>query len=183
MGIIYESSVIENDNTIQEKYICIAIEYLINICYKKMTPFIIIRGLDTITHVFIMMLYYTQHLETVYNYSKKALYLYIEFIEQITFDNNSFLQLSSKDAVIYVYKKTLYEINPTNCKKNVNAGRHNKIYLFVDYCKSILHFIVQQDKPIDFQKVKEYLLRTTVSGSYPNPCPSSCPELLESCFA
>ena len=120
-----------------------------------------IRGLDTITHGFIMLLYYTQHLETVYNYSEKSLYLYIEFIEQIDFDKNSFLQLSSKDAVIYVYKKTLYEIKHVHCKKNENIERHKKIYLCIEHYKSILHFIIQQDnifKNIDLQKVKDYLL-------------------------
>ena len=161
MGIIYESSIIENDKTIRDKYVCLVIEYLINICYKNMSPFIIIRGLDTITHVFIMLLYYTQHLETAYTYSQKSLYLYIEFIEQIAFDKNSFLQLSSKDAVIYVYKKTLYEIKHLYCKKNENIERHKKNYLCIEYYKSILHFIIQQDnisKNVDLQKVKDYLL-------------------------
>ena len=63
MGIIYESSIIENDKTIRDKYICIVIEYLINISYKNVSPFIISRGLDTITHVFILLLYYTNILK------------------------------------------------------------------------------------------------------------------------
>ena len=116
MGIIYESFIEENDKIIQEKYVSIVIEYLVNIYYKKLSSFIIIRGLDTISHVFIMLLYYTQHLETAYAYSQKSLYLYIEFIEQIAYDKNSFLQLNSKDAVIYVYKKTLNEMKPAHCK-------------------------------------------------------------------
>ena len=126
MGIIYESFIKETDKTIEEKYVDIVIEYLLHIYYKNLSPFIIIRGIDTISHVFIMFLYYTQNLETVYNYSQKSLYLYTEFIEQISFDKNSFLQLSSKDAVIYVYKKTLYEIKHAHCKKNENIERHKK---------------------------------------------------------
>ena len=179
MGIIYESFIIENDKTICDKYVSIVIEYLVNLSYKKLSPFIIIRGLDTITHVFIMLLYYTQHLETVYAYSQKSLYLYIEFIDQIAFDSNSFLQLSSKDAVIYVYKKTLYEIKPSNCKKNENVERHKKISVFTEHCKSILHFIIQQEnfvKTIHFEKVKKYLL--SLPSSVPFHSPSSS-ELLE----
>ena len=185
MGIIYESSIIENDKTIRDKYICIVIEYLINISYKNMSPFIISRGLDTITHVFILLLYYTQHLETVYTYSQKSLYLYIEFIEQIAFDKNSFLQLSSKDAVIYVYKKTLYEIKQSCCKKNENIERHKKNYLCIDYYKSILHFIIQQDnffKNMDLQKVKDYLLSLSpllFSAALSPPCEPFTLELLE----
>jgi hypothetical protein len=168
MGIIYESFVAENDKIICNKYVCVVIEYLVNICYKKMSPFIIIRGLDTITHVFIMLLYYTQNLETAYTYSQKALYLYIEFIQQIAFDSNSFLQLNSKDAVIYVYKKTLYEIKQSSCKKNENIERHKKIGLYIDHCKSILRFLIQQKKPIDFEKVKKYLV-SLPDSPYANP--------------
>ena len=157
MGIIYESFIEENDKIIQEKYVSIVIEYLVNIYYKKLSSFIIIRGLDTITHVFIMLLYYTQHLETAYTYSQKSLYLYIEFIEQIAYDKNSFLQLNSKDAVIYVYKKTLYEMKPVHCKKNENIERHKKIYLFIEYCKSILYLVIQKEN-YDVQKVNDYLL-------------------------
>ena len=181
MGIIYESSIIENDKTIRDKYVSLVIEYLINIFYKNMSPFIIIRGLDTITHVFIMLLYYTQHLETAYTYSQKSLYLYIEFIEQIAFDKNSFLQLSSKDAVIYVYKKTLYEIKHLYCKKNENIERHKKNYLCIEYYKSILHFIIQQDN-IDLQKVNNYLLSLSpllFSSELSPPCQPVTLELLE----
>lgn len=157
MGIIYESFIKETDKTIEEKYVDIVIEYLLHIYYKNLSPFIIIRGIDTISHVFIMFLYYTQNLETVYNYSQKSLYLYTEFIEQISFDKNSFLQLTSKDAVIYVYKKTLYEIKSANCKKNENTERHKKISLFIHRCKSILYLLIQEES-INVEKVKNSLL-------------------------
>lgn len=92
MGIIYESLITENDKIIHDKYVNIVLEYLLNICYKKMSAFIVSRGLDTITHVFIMLLYYTQHLETAYTYS-------------------------SKDAVIYVYKKRFIKLNRRIAKR------------------------------------------------------------------
>ena len=42
---------------------------------------------------------------------------YIEFIEQIGEEGNSFLQLSSKDAMLFVYKKTIFDINIEYKKK------------------------------------------------------------------
>ena len=36
----------------------------------------------------------------------------MEFIEQILDAQNAFLHLDSRDASIFVYKKTIYEINP-----------------------------------------------------------------------
>ena len=41
----------------------------------------------------------------------------IEFINQITDDSNKFLQLCSRDASIYVYKKTIFDINNEYRKK------------------------------------------------------------------
>jgi len=167
MGMIYESTITENDKTVHEKYVSIVMEYLTNICYKKLSPFIIIRGLDTITHVFIMLLYYTQHLETTYLYTQKGLYLYIEFIEQIAFDANSFLQLNSKDAVIYVYKKTLYEMKPVHCKKNENVERHKKICLFIDQCKMVVTVTIQKDglgPDVDLEKVRDSLALALPKG-------------------
>lgn len=99
------------------KFVSVLIEYLSLIeekihmknqdCYK----FIVMRGLETIIHVFSMLFYYTQNLDLTYYHSQKAYYFYIEFIEQISDDNVSFLQLSSRDATTFVYKKTIYEIN------------------------------------------------------------------------
>ena len=84
--------------------------------YMKMASssnFIIGRGLDTISHVFLLMLYNTKNVDMSYYHSQKAFYFYIEFIEQITGDANC-LKLSSTDAMLFVYKKTIFELNPKN---------------------------------------------------------------------
>lgn len=79
-----------------------------NINYSK---FMIFRGLDTITHVFHHLLYYTKNLPLTTFHTQKSFYFYLEFIEQITQEQHVFLQLSSRDATMYVYKKTIFEIN------------------------------------------------------------------------
>ena len=80
--------------------------------------FIITRGLETITNVFTTILYYTKNIELTSFHCQKALYFYVEFVSQISEEQNMFLQLSSRDATIYVYKKTIYEIN-NEYKKNM----------------------------------------------------------------
>jgi len=110
----------KNTHSLQDiltKFVSLVVEYLSFIgekihmknqeCYK----FIIMRGLETIIHVFSLLFYYTKNLDLSYYHSQKAYYFYIEFIEQISDDNVSFLQLSSRDATTFVYKKTIYEIN------------------------------------------------------------------------
>lgn len=103
---------------IVEKYIALIGEYYAfirenpNIIHKKQYSYLLARGLDTITHVFTIILFYTKNLELTYYHSQKSFYFYVEFIEQILDAQNAFLHLDSRDASIFVYKKTIYEINP-----------------------------------------------------------------------
>ena len=87
--------------------------------------FIFIRGLDTITSVFKILLYLTKNLDLTYYHSQKAFYFYVEFIEQISDDQNSFLQLSSREASLFVYKKTIFEVN-NDFRKNMLEYNNNE---------------------------------------------------------
>jgi hypothetical protein len=100
------------------KYFSLIIEYLKNI--NHLDNNISYKGLNTITNVFTLLLYYTKNIELTFYHAQKSFYFYIEFIQQITQDKNTFLNLSSKDASIFVYKKTIFEIN-NDIKKNIIA--------------------------------------------------------------
>lgn len=119
---------IENYNTnynnttteIFTKYIGLIVEYLIQITdtlYVKDViyyKYIISKGIETLSHVFNLLLLYTKNLEITYYYGQKAFYYYTEFIGQIVQiedEHQSFLQLNCKDASLFVYKKTIFEIN------------------------------------------------------------------------
>lgn len=91
----------------------------------KIYKFIIIRGLNTVTNVFNHLLLYTKNLNLTCLYSQKAYYYYIEFISQITDDDNIFLQLTSRDTMVYVYKKTIYCI-PKEIQMNISNSIHSE---------------------------------------------------------
>lgn len=132
---------------IMEKYVSLIIEYTTfirdktNILYKKHYPYILARGLDTITHVFIMILFYTKNIELTYYHSQKSFYYYVEFIEQILDVQHTFLHLSSRDASIFVYKKTIYEINQEHRKETENNAeddeRFKKINAYAQIYKEV----------------------------------------------
>lgn len=84
-----------------------------NIEYKK---YVVQNGAVVLFHVYKMLLMYTKNLSITQHHCQKALYYYIEFIGQIGDDNHSFLKLNSKDASLFVYKKTIFDIN-NECKK------------------------------------------------------------------
>ena len=87
---------------------CIDSIYIKNTSYYK---YILIKGVETLTHVFKFLLLYTKNLSLTYIHCQKSLYYYVEFICQIGEDTHSFLQLNAKDASLFVYKKTIFDIN------------------------------------------------------------------------
>ena len=113
--------------------------------------FIVIRGIETITHVFNTILHYTKNLEITYLHCQKAYYYYTEFICQISEDHNIFLQLSSKDAIMYVYKKTIYEIN-NEYKKNMvdlltdELDKINYVTEYIILLKTLVSIIINKEK-------------------------------------
>ena len=135
------------------KYVQLIIEYIkfiyenIKVKNKSFSKFIIIRGLDTITHVFNYILYITKNIEVTYYHCQKSFYFYIEFVGQITEDDKMFLQLTTRDATTYVYKKTIFDINNELRRLNDNSTKEfkekieiikNHINLFQTYLLKII---------------------------------------------
>jgi hypothetical protein len=146
----YSINLDDSINDIIKKYCEISNNFLKfimeNLKIKKnvYSRFIIIRGFETITNVFNNILYFTKNLNLTCYHCEKAYYYYVEFIQQITEEQHVFLQLSSRDASTYVYKKTIFEINQV-IKKNIPVIERelkNKLELFNKYT-SIFKYILE----------------------------------------
>jgi hypothetical protein len=98
---------------------------------KNYDKFIINRGLKTISHCFEMLLLYTKNINLALFNSKKAYIYYVEFIGQIGYNNHSFLKLNSVDAMLFVYKKTVFEIDNLNRKNYVENPTEKKYFNFL----------------------------------------------------
>jgi len=103
--------------------------------------YILLRGLNTITRIFTILLYHTKNMNLSYYHCQKSYYYYIEFISQITNSQHSFLQLNSKDAIMYVYKQTLFEINNDFNKKKDNDADNDKLIRVNSYIHLLNIFI------------------------------------------
>ena len=137
-------------HVVNDKYTKLIGEYLVfadenaRKSNSKLSNFILLRGIDTITNVFSMILYYTKNIDLTFYQCQKSFYYFLEFISQITEDQHVYLQLSSRDATTYVYKKTIYEINQ-DIKKNIkqpSSTTQQKIELinkFIEINKMILY--------------------------------------------
>jgi hypothetical protein len=170
--ILYNTSnykaVINNSvSEILSKFVEVIIEYMRFISEKiimKNKPyyrFIFERGIETLIHVFSVIFYFTKNLELTFYHTQKAYYFYIEFIEQISDDNVTFLQLSSRDAILFVYKKTIFDLN-NEYKKNIQepTSEEKTILATVDtythIYKSIVLFIINHTD-FKYENKNEYI--------------------------
>lgn len=92
---------------------------------EKYNNFILNKGIETISHIFNNLLLYTNNEELTYTLTDKSIYYFVEFIEQIYNEKNTYLELSIKEAIAFVYKKILVDIE----SKNINISDKNKINL------------------------------------------------------
>jgi len=119
----YYNQLSVNLNDILLQQLNILEEYIKNIndifhVNKKNKLYIIIKGIETIFHIYQQILFYTNNHKLAYYYSHKSIYLYKEYNSQINDDSNTFLNLTTRDAIIYIYKKTIFEIKPNFLKKD-----------------------------------------------------------------
>jgi hypothetical protein len=166
----YNSTLNYTTYEILSKYNLLMIEFLkfmsdnINLKNNTCNKFIIIRGLDTVSHVFNNILYYSKNIELAFYHGQKAFYFYVEFIGQISDDQHTFLQLSSRDATMFVYKKTIFDIN-NEWRKNMNLNFETSIglndqidiiHIHANITKSIISFFINKSEFLSNEK-KSYL--------------------------
>lgn len=141
------------DSTINEilsKYFDLIEEYIeifkkniknTNVNIKK---FIFNKGLNCIIVIYNLLLTHTNNMNFVYYTTKKGIYYYIEFIEQSLLKNNLNLNLSSHDAILFVYKKTIYNIQP-----NIKINKiYNKIKILLELYNYFLIENIDDDQII-----------------------------------
>jgi hypothetical protein len=122
----------------------------IKLTKSNFSRFIITRGLDTIINVFNNILFYTKNLDLTYFHCQKAFYFYVEFVGQISEDEKMILQLTSRDATTYVYKKTIFEINNDLRKNNEYISDYTRLKLdiinsYIDLYKTLLLKLINND--------------------------------------
>ncbi len=133
----YNKKLLSNEELITSKFCQLITEYIFHLCENIIIQnqeyfiFILLRGCKSITHIFNTLLLYTKNLELTIYHCKKAYLFYVEFIGQIGDDSHSYLQLNSKDATLFIYKKTIFELNNEYRKKFVLKIDEKKTYEYI----------------------------------------------------
>lgn len=129
-----------------------------NIVTKKIhyTDFIYKQGMKCLNHIFILLLHYTNNLPFTYYHCEKGIYYFTEFISQIE-NENSFLKLSSIDAIIFVYKKTIYNVNKKMAIQNARE--------FISSANEIIKTITNINSINRYTIISSYFLKIAILSS------------------
>ena len=130
--------------------------FIDNTFIQKQTYFnyVYIKGIETISSVFKLLLLYTKNLALTIFHCQKSFYYYIEFIGQIGDSNHQFLQLNSKDATLFVFKKTVFEINSDHRKiftspTGNELEKFNYIEQLIRYCNTLIKYALDHNDIVD----------------------------------
>ena len=123
------------------KYVNVMNEYLTHFSHSnkfmkkdKDSVYLLINGFNIITHIFNFALIYTHNIDLVVSNMRQAIVYYTQFIDQIEENILYDLNLSSNNASIFVYKKTIYDlvkgedINDDNKQMFINLNKLITIY-------------------------------------------------------
>jgi hypothetical protein len=110
---------------------------------------------------------YTNNLELTLFHTQKSILYYIEFISQIGEDIQNHLKLTTKDATLFIYKKTIFDINE-EYKQTYQESPSTKetikqldIYINV-YNTILIHYISHYDlKQYDLSRLQKSILNDT----------------------
>ena len=144
----YYSNLQEPFETICKKFIETINYYILHSKLNiKTSNTIFLKGISIITNIFKLILYYTKNLELTVSTTNRGIFYYIEYINQINEKDNEyvFVNLNLKDAITYVYRKTIFLIDD-NFKKTYILEETEKITfdtfnMFTTFYIKIMHNI------------------------------------------
>ena len=138
----YNKNLKDNNAEILLKFIHLLNEYffffneriIIKNKNDKLKFFILEKGILNLFNNFKILIYYTKNVNLTEYYCKKSIYFYIEYVEQIFNEQNLFLNLTSRDAMLFSCKKTIFDINSEiKNKLKVLPEDVNKINNLINY--------------------------------------------------
>ncbi len=154
----YKTELDSNEHILFIKYIGLIHELIecsvdnIFIQKSEYLKFILMKGIKNVFYIFNFLLLYTKNLELTIYHTQKAILYFIEFIGQIGDDNHSFLKLNTKDASLFIYKKTIFEVN-NDFRKSYEESEETKtkmemLHLYIETYNNIMLKIIEN---FDFQ--------------------------------
>lgn len=103
-----------------------AVKAMTSIQNKQNLTNILFVGLNCIHRVFEYVLYKTKNIDTAVGMAQQTYFYYLEYIEQINSAEELLLKIKQSEAILFVYKKTVFELFEGN-KKDGNMSTLDNI--------------------------------------------------------
>lgn len=125
------------------------------------------KGIEIILNVFSTIYLYSKNLEMATEYANNSIYYYIEYVSQISNKNSEFVfvNLTVKDAILYVYRKSVFELND-EIKKNYVSIKEESTYFetitsFIKTYNNILYLMFKNNnyEKLDVETIKPFLYK------------------------
>jgi len=175
----YNNELDSNEHVLFLKYIGL-IHELIQGCMEHITirkedylKYILNKGIKNTYYIYKFLLLYTKNLDLTICHTQKSIVYYIEFISQLEEDTNNLLKLNSKDASLFIYKKTIFEVNEESRKNysetSATKSKLETLHLYIEFYNTILSQVVSNfdfktNKLEDLQKIVFTKLYKIVDG-------------------
>jgi len=88
------------------------------------------KGVDTLGHIFKILLFYTKNLEFSEYYCRKSINYYIEFLNENTAHDEN--KIDYNHASLFSYRNTIYNLNKKYRKTHMGVLEETKTYLLYD---------------------------------------------------
>lgn len=115
----------------------------LNIEQNEYMFYIIKQGISTLYHVYNFIMMYTKNKELVHYHLQKCLFYYVEFINQMIRENQNFLQFTTKDAILFIYKKTIFDIDQEYVKLIHHQDLEKEYMQYISNCIEVYNTIVE----------------------------------------
>ena len=102
------------------------------------------RGLNALMIIFMSILKRTNSLELAYYHCEKSIYYYNEFFSQIT-NKNNFITVNCNDAIIFLYKKTIFRLARFNSESNNTQDQ----FKYLNICLKIIILMIKSKQSIE----------------------------------
>jgi hypothetical protein len=167
----YKDNIEYKTNDVCKKYIDLVNYSIIlgnenlSILDNKSSKHKLFKGIEIISNVFLQILMYTRNLEITLHCCNQGIFYYVEYINQIDHKDNDFVfvNLTVQDAMLYIYKKTIYELDDMHVKKFKTTEEDNKtlkiIELFIKYYNNIIRLFIynKEFSKLDFDNIQKHL--------------------------
>jgi hypothetical protein len=168
---------VENYNDILDKNTCVVflkyiglihefIELIVEYIYidnNEYLKYIITKGIKNTSYIYIFLLLYTKNLDLAVHHTQKSILYYVEFISQIGEDTTNQLQLNSIDATLFIYKKTIFDINADfRTQYNETEEIKEQINTLKQYMEIYNTTLIMYIEKLDLKKLSLNDLQTSV---------------------